>query len=68
MSLTVMDIEAKIPVYEIDGQDPPISDKRTATIRSHWNRKSLVVLVIDDTAYTVAADALAKAVSRCSGY
>lgn len=67
MSLTAMDIEAKIPVYEIDGDDKSLKDLKI-TIKSHWNRNSLVVIVLGGKEYTVSADALDKAVARCSGY
>lgn len=66
MSTTRMDVEIRIPVYEIDGKETGVG-KGHVSVSSHWNRTNvLVVLTIEGKSYTVAADAISKAVQRAT--
>jgi len=62
-----MEVEIKVPVYEIDGEECLPKNDRHITVKSHWNRTStMVVLVIDGNEFTVARDAISKAVDRAT--
>ena len=64
MGMTRMDVEIRIPIYEIEGDDKA-KDKGNIVVSSHWNRTSdLVVLTVAGKSYTVAIDALSKAVAK----
>ncbi len=66
MSTTRMDVEIRLPVYEVDGKEVSLG-KHSVAISSHWNRTTdLVVITIDGKSYTVAADAISKAVQRAT--
>lgn len=67
MGLTNMGVEIKMPIYEIDGKETlGLGDAKLA-VKSHWNRTSdLVVICVGGKEYTVAVDAISKAVTRAT--
>ena len=66
MSLIAMSVETKIPVYEMDGNTASLG--QNLVLKSHWNRRDLVVIVVGDKEFTVGADALEEAARRCTRY
>ena len=56
--------ESKIQVYEKQGRDLKFDEREDIVVKNHWNRKALVVLIINDIAYTVASDELERAISN----
>ena len=63
MELQRVDMQAEFPVYELDGDE---GDHGKLMIKSHWNQKNMVVLVIDGKEYTVSARQISEAIKRCS--
>jgi len=62
-------IKADINVYELDGKEVEIGGKeKTFTVRSHWNRDEMIVILIGSHEYTVSASDLVSAINRCSGW
>jgi hypothetical protein len=62
-----MEIESKITVYEVDGQEN--YRQNDLSIKSHWNRDEMVVIKVGcSKSLTVTASELIKAVERCSGW
>jgi threonine aldolase len=56
-------VASEIHVYEIDNQEVgTLPGSPTIRVLPHWNRESMVELEVDGKRYTVAADALAKAI------
>ncbi len=55
-----------ISVYEVDGKESTGIGGPTIDVRSHWNRQSLVVLVLGDQSYTVVADDLVAAIRNAT--
>lgn len=39
-----MKVVNELHVYEVDGNDVPVSEKMTVTVESHWNQDELVVI------------------------
>lgn len=58
--------ECTISIYEIQGKDAPVGTP-PLKVESHWNHRSLVVLSVQDTRFTVSADDLQAAIKRCRG-
>ena len=63
-----MEIKQTIDVQEIDGKDVPVMARVTIGIDSHWNYKSLVVLVVGEKKYTVDAGQLDKAIENATNH
>ena len=63
--MSKLSVEIKISVYERD--DNEVMDCNMV-VTSHWNRDEFVIIKMGDHTYTVEADALQKAVARCSNW
>lgn len=55
-----------ITVYEVSGKDSAVVNGPTISVRSHWNRSSLVVLQVDDKELTVSASDLQAAIANAT--
>lgn len=59
-----MKVECDVTVYERNGKETTTSEGyKSLILRSHWNRKTLVVLQFGDTNVTVSAEELKRAIS-----
>jgi hypothetical protein len=57
-----MKVSNLLDIYEVNGTDVVKVDGPTMEVKSHWNRTSMVVLVLDGKAVTVSAHALEAAI------
>lgn len=53
-----------IDIYEINGEEVCSIDGPTIEVRSHWNSRDFVVLVVDGKEYTVVARDLEAAIDN----
>ncbi|HVY79846.1 MAG TPA: hypothetical protein VG994_02600 [Steroidobacteraceae bacterium] len=59
-------IACEVTVYEIDGKETSMIPPVTITVRSHWNRDSLVVLEVDNRKMAVSAADLHAAITNAT--
>ncbi len=59
----MISVTSTLKAYEIDGKTAPI-DATPISVKSHWNRDELVVLVIEGKEYTVLAKDLRAAIEN----
>lgn len=73
-----MEVNIKLDVHEIDGEDGAVTNDKSITVRSHHsfdfdprsyemlNDRGLIVLQVAGVEYAVSVEELALAVERCS--
>ena len=63
-----MKVKNEIHVYEVDGKDVSSPSLVSLTVRSHWNRDSLVVFEFEGKSFTVSASSLEKAIKNATNW
>ena len=59
------EVETKIKIYEVNGEETKINKDPHLSVRSHWNYHDFVVISFDDdNEITVVADDLIKAIEN----
>lgn len=62
-----MDVASEIVVYEVNGNETKNPER--LLIKSHWNRDSMVVIVVDENkSLTVAAESLRRAIQNATNW
>ena len=61
----MIEVQNKVPVYEVDGKDVAISGPKIHVL-SHWSSPDRVVLQVGDTKWTVVAADLEAAVKNAT--
>ena len=59
-----VDVECNVKIYEVNGEESRAVGGPSLMVRSHWNRGSMVVLVIDGKEYTVHGSDFARAIEK----
>ncbi|MCP4262777.1 MAG: hypothetical protein GY774_35510 [Planctomycetes bacterium] len=55
-------VQSTLNCYEVQGEDAEMINPPQMTVKSHWNRKGLVIIEIQESNVTVDADDLIKAI------
>jgi hypothetical protein len=65
-----LEIENRLEIYEIDGDDIGTADEdKKLIVRSHWNRREFVVIELEkDRSVTVVADDLKDAIQNATNW
>lgn len=59
-----INVSNEVRVCEVEGRETSIREKEHIIVRSHWNRRDLVVLEVAGTSLAVAACDLREAVAN----
>ena len=63
------EVETKIKIYEVNGEETKNDKDQHLSVRSHWNDHDFVVISFnDDDEITVAADDLIKAIKNATNW
>jgi len=63
-----MEVENKIKIYEVNGNEVEIGKSKSLIVKSHWNRKDLVVLKFGKQEITVSKRTLEKAIDNAENW
>ncbi len=60
----MIEVENKVELYELNGDEISGIDRPTITVKSHWNDDDFVIIVIDNKEYTVAENDIITAIKN----
>lgn len=62
----MINVESKLPMYEVDGEKMKLLEMPKMTVKSHWNDNDMVVIEVGERSYTVVKKDLAAAIENAT--